>query len=151
MGMARLFLFIFCLIISNKVIANVQGKTLICDKDRRGYNFISKDKVEVLSINLYELNIISTNHSYELAENAIFIHEISTELNIENKPKPIGWIFRRNLDYVSLVYINGDWSKKFFWSCETISSKSLKKRLKNKLDKLKKVSKKKLSYQSLTY
>ena len=144
MGIARLFLFIFCLIISNKVVGNVQGKTLICDKDRRGYNFISKDKVEVLSINFYKLNIISINHSYELAENAIFIYEISMELNIETKPKPIGWIFRRNLDYVGLVYVNGDWSRKFFWSCEVIPLKVLKTRLKNKLNKLKKVSEKKL-------
>ena len=144
MGIARLFLFIFCLIISNKAVGNVQGKTLICDKDRMGYNFISKDKVEVLSINFYELNIISINYSYELAENAIFIYEISMELNIETKPKPIGWIFRRNLDYVGLVYVNGDWSRKFFWSCEVISLKSLKTRLKNKLNKLKKVSEKKL-------
>ena len=144
MGIARLFLFIFCLIISNKVFANVQGKTLICDKDKRGYNFISKDKVEVLSINFYKLNIISINHSYELAENAIFIYEISMELNIETKPKPIGWIFRRNLDYVGLVYVNGDWSRKFFWSCEVIPLKVLKTRLKNKLNKLKKVSEKKL-------
>ena len=144
MGMARLFLFIFCLIISNKAVGNVQGKTLICDKDRRGYNFISKDTVEVLSINFYELNIISINHSYELAENAIFIYEISIELNIKTKPKPIGWIFRRNLDYVGLVYVNGEWSRKFFWSCEVIPLKSLKTRLKNKLNKLKKVSEKKL-------
>ena len=138
--MARLFLFIFFLIISDKALANVQGETLICDKDRRGYNFVSKDKVEVLSINSYELNIISINHSYELTKNAIFIYEISTKLNIDNKTKPIGWIFRRNLDYVSLVYVNGDWSRKFFWSCEVISLESLKTRLKNKLDKLKKVS-----------
>ena len=144
MGMSRLFLFIFCLIISNKAVGNVQGETLICDKDRRGYNFISKDKVEVLSINFYELNIISINHSYELKENAIFINEISMELNIETKPKPIGWIFRRNLDYVGLVYVNGDWSRKFFWSCEVIPLKVLKTRLKNKLNKLKKVSEKKL-------
>lgn len=144
MGMARLFLFVFFLIISDKTFANVQGETLICDKDRRGYNFVSKDKVEVLSINFYELNIISINHSYELAKNTIFIYEISTKLNIYNKTKPIGWIFRRNLDYVSLVYVNGDWSRKFFWSCEIISLKSLKTRLKNKLDKLKKVSEKKL-------
>ena len=146
MSVARSFLFIFSLIISNKVFANVQGETLICDKDKRGYHFISKDKVEVLSINFYELNIISITHSYELAENAIFIYEISMELNIENKtkPKPIGWIFRRNLDYVALVYVNGDWSRKFFWNCEIISSKSLKTRLKNTLDKLKKVSEKKL-------
>ena len=48
------------------------------------------------------------------------------ELNVETKPKPIGWIFRRNLDYVGLVYVNGDWRRKFFWSCEVISLKSLK-------------------------
>ena len=147
MGIARLFLFIFCLIISNKAVGNVQGKTLICDKDRRGYNFISKDKVEVLSINFYELNIISINHSYELAENAIFIYEISMELNIETKPKPIGWIFRRNLDYVGLVYVNGDWSRKFLWSCEIIMSDQLKKRLQNKIDKLKKVNENKVKEQ----
>ena len=142
--MIKIFSFLLFVIISTNVIANVKGNTLICDKDRRGYNFISKDKVEVLSINFYELNIISINHSYELAENAIFIYEISMELNIETKPKPIGWIFRRNLDYVGLVYVNGDWSRKFFWSCEVISLKSLKTRLKNKLNKLKKVSEKKL-------
>ena len=142
--MIKIFSFFLFVIISNTVIATVKDNTLICDKDRRGYNFISKDKVEVLSINFYELNIISINHSYELSENAIFINEISMELNIETKPKPIGWIFRRNLDYVGLDYVNGDWSRKFFWSCEVISLKSLKTRLKNKLNKLKKVSEKKL-------
>ena len=133
--MIKIFSFFLFVIISNTVIATVKDNTLICDKDRRGYNFISMDKVEVLSINFYELNIISINHSYELSENAIFINEISMELNIETKPKPIGWIFRRNLDYVGLVYVNGDWSRKFFWSCEVISLKSLKTRLKIKLNK----------------
>ena len=73
--MIKIFSFILFVIISHKAIATVKGKTLICDKDRRGYNFISKDKVEVLSINFDELNIISINHSYELAENAIFIQQ----------------------------------------------------------------------------
>ena len=142
--MVRFFLFILFAIIFNNAIASVQGKTLICDRDSRGYKFISKDKVEVLSIKFDGLNINSINHSYELSENAIFINEISMELNMETKPKPIGWIFRRTLDYVGLVYVNGDWSRKFFWSCEVISLKSLKTRLKNKLNKLKKVSEKKL-------
>ncbi len=57
--MIRLFLFSLFIIISNKVLASIQGETLICDKDRRGYNFISKDKVEEISINLKKLNIIS--------------------------------------------------------------------------------------------
>ena len=45
--MFRIFLFIFLFIISNNSIAYVQGKTLICDDDRQGYNFIDKDKVEI--------------------------------------------------------------------------------------------------------
>ena len=54
----------------------------------------------------------------------------------EKITKPLGWIFRKNLDYVSLDYVNGDWSRKFSWRCEVISSNGLKKRLKNKLNKL---------------
>ena len=105
--MIRIFSFILFLIISNNAIATIKGKTLICDKDRRGYNFI-KDKVEVFSINFDELNIISINHLYELAENVIFIQRPLTQFNKEKITKPIGWIFRRNLDYVSLDFINGD-------------------------------------------
>ena len=134
--MIRIFSFILFVIISNNAIATIQGKTLICDKDRRGYNFISKDKVEVISINFDELNIISINHSYKLAENAIFIQKPLMEFYKEKITKPMGWIFRKNLDYVSLDYVNGDWSRKFSWRCEVISSNELKKRLKNKLDKL---------------
>ncbi len=74
--MIKLFSFILFLIISNNAIATVKGKTLICDKDKRGYNFLTKDKVEVYSINFDELNIISINHSYELAGNAIFIQRL---------------------------------------------------------------------------
>ena len=73
--MIRIFSFILFVIISNNAIATIKGNTLICDKDRRGYNFITKDEVEVFSINFDELNIISINHSYELAENAIFIQQ----------------------------------------------------------------------------
>ncbi len=134
--MIRIFSFILFVIISNNAIATIQGKTLICDKDRRGYNFISKDKVEVISINFDELNIISIYHSYKLAENAIFIQKPLMEFYKEKITKPMGWIFRKNLDYVSLDYVNGDWSRKFSWRCEVISSNELKKRLKNKLDKL---------------
>ena len=140
--MIRIFWFILFVIISNNAIATIKGKTLICDKDRRGYNFISKDKVEVLSINFDELNIISINHSYKLAENAIFIKKPVTKFN-KGITKPIGWIFRKNLDYVSLDYINGDWRRKFSGRCEVISSKQLENRLKNKLDKFINASEKK--------
>ena len=134
------------LIISNNAIATIIGKTLICDKDKRGYNFITRNKVEVYSINFNKLNIISNNHLYELAENAIFIQRPITELSKENITKPIGWIFRRNLDYVSLDFINGDWRRKFLWSCEITSSKGLETRLKNKLNKFINASEKKYQF-----
>ena len=141
--MIRIFLFILFVIISKNSIANLRGNTLICDNDRRGYNFISKDEVEVFSINFSKLNVISNNHSYELAENAIFIQQPLTEFNEEKIKKPIGWIFRKNLDYVSLNYTNGDWIRKFSWRCEVISSKQLETRLKNKLDRFINASEKK--------
>ena len=128
--MIRIFSLILFLIISNKVYATVKGETLICDQDRKGYNFISKDKVEVLGINYDELNIISIYHSYELTENAIFIKQPFKELDKEKKTKPIGWIFRRSLDYVTLDYVDGDWARKFLWACEIISLKQLEIRLK---------------------
>ena len=130
--MFRIFLFIFLFIISNNSIASVQGETLICDDDRRGYNFISKDKVEISIVNLDDFNIISLTYLYELAENVIFIKQPETEFN---KTKMIGWIFRRNLDYVSLYYERGDLSRKFLWSCEITSLKELETRLNNKLNK----------------
>ena len=122
--------------VSNNVIASLEGKVLICDKDKRGYNFISKDQVKILGINLNELNKFSINHFYKLAENAIFIQQPITELNKEKKTEPIGWIFRITLDYVSLDYINGDWSRKFLWSCEVTSLNLLEIRLKKTFDKL---------------
>ena len=134
--MIKTFSFILFVIISNKAIATVKGNTLICDKDRRWYNFITEDKVEVLSVNLNKLNIISINHSYQLSENTIFIKKPIKEFNKDKNFKPIGWIFRRTLDYVSLDYVNGDWSRKFLWSCEITSSDEMEKRLKNKIDKL---------------
>ena len=136
--MKRLLLFILFAIISNNAIANIKGKTLICDKDSRGYKFISKDKVLVSNINLNRLNINYINHSYELAENAILIKKPLKNFNKDKNSKPIGWIFRRTLDYVSLDYVNRDWSRKFLWSCEITTSDQLDKRLKNQIDKLKK-------------
>ena len=130
--MIRIFLFIFFLIISFKSIASLQGETLICDDDRRGYNFISKDKVEISIVNFDDFNIVSLTYLYELAENVIFIKQPETEFN---KTKMIGWIFRRNLDYVSLYYERGDLSRKFLWSCEITSLKELETRLNNKLNK----------------
>ena len=69
--------FLFLLFFSHEVIASVTGKTLICDNNTRGYHFISEKKVNVLSINLDELTIITIEHFYELTENAIFLEIIS--------------------------------------------------------------------------
>ena len=138
--MKRIFSLMLFVVISNKVIASVEGETLICDKDTRGYNFISKNEVKISGINLNELNTFSINHSYEVAENAIFIQQPLTTLGKEETSRPIGWIFRRNLDYVSLDYVNDDWSRKFLWSCEITSSNQLEIRIKNKLNELIKAS-----------
>ena len=134
--MVRIFSLILLVIISNNVVASIQDQTLICDKDRRGYIFMTENKVQALSINFDELNIISISHSYKLTENVIFIQQPLPKLKKENINKPIGWIFRRNLDYVSLDYVNGDWSRKFSWECEVVSFNQLNKRLKSKLQKL---------------
>ena len=48
--MKRIFSLILFVIFSSEVIASVEGETIICDKDTRGYNFISKDKIKI-SIN----------------------------------------------------------------------------------------------------
>ena len=142
--MKRIFLLILFVILSNEVIASLEGEFLICDKDTRGYSFISKDRVKISSLNLNKLDIFSLNHSYEVAENAIFIQQPITVLDKKETPKVIGWIFRRNLDYVSLDYINGDWSRRFLWSCEITTSEQLNIRIKNKLNDLIKVNGKKL-------
>ena len=144
--MKRIFSLILFVIISNKAVATVEGEILICDKDSRGYNFISKNEVKITFINLNKLNTSSINHSYEVTENAIFIKQPLKALDKEETSKPIGWIFRRNLDYVSLDYINGDWSRKFLWSCEITTSEQLKIRIKNKLNELIKVNGKKLQF-----
>ena len=142
--MKRIFSLMLFVVISNKVIASVEGETLICDKDTRGYNFISKNEVKISGINLNELNTFSVNHSYEIAENAIFIQQPLAVVDKEATARPIGWIFRRNLDYVSLDYVNGDWSRKFLWSCEITISEQVDIRIKNKLNELIKASGKKL-------
>ena len=129
--MIRIFIFMLFLMISNKSISSVQGVTLICDDDRRGYNFIGKDKVEISIVDLDDFNIVSLSYLYELTENIIFIKQRAKEFN---KTNTIGWIFRRNLDYVSLYYERGDLSRKFLWSCEITSLKDLETRLKNKLN-----------------
>ena len=129
--MIRIFIFILFLMISNKSISSVQGVTLICDDDRRGYNFIGKDKVEISIVDLDDFNIVSLSYLYELTENVIFIKQRAKEFN---KTNTIGWIFRRNLDYVSLYYERGDLSRKFLWNCEITSLKDLETRLKNKLN-----------------
>lgn len=131
--MIRILIFIIFLTTSNKLIADVQGITLICDNDKRGYNFISKDKVEISIVNFDDFNVVSLTYLYELTENVIFIKQPNKEYN---KTKTIGWIFRRNLDYVSLYYEHEDLSRKFLWSCEITSLKELETRLKNKLIKL---------------
>jgi leucyl-tRNA synthetase len=142
--MKNIFLLILFVIISNKAIASIEGENLICDKDKRGYNFISKNKVKISSINLNELKTIFVNHSYEVAENVIFIQQSLTVLDKEKTTIPIGWIFRRNLDYVTLDYVNGDWSRRFLWNCEMTTSEQLNLRMKNKLNELIKVNSKKL-------
>ena len=70
--MKRIFLLILFVMISNNAVASLEGEALICDKDKWGYNFISKDVVKISGINLIGLNRFSINHSYKLAENAIF-------------------------------------------------------------------------------
>ena len=142
--MKRIFSLMLFVVISNKVIASLEGETLICDKDTRGYNFISKNEVKISGINLNELNTFSVNHSYEIAENAIFIQQPLAVMDEEATARPIGWIFRRNLDYVSLDYVNGDWSRKFLWTCEVTTSEQLNIRIENKLNELIKVNGKKL-------
>jgi len=133
------FYFLFLLFFYNEAIASVTGKTLICDNNSRGYHFITDKKVNVLSLNFDELKIITIEHFYELAENVIFIKQpfdlIEKEDNLRSKP--MGWIFRRNLDYVELKQnINGDWNQKFLWNCEVTKLQTLILEINNKLKKI---------------
>lgn len=94
--------------------------------------------MNVLGINLNESKTFSVKHFYQLTENVIFIKEQSDLIDQEEilTLRPIGWIFRRNLDYVSLDYVNGDWVRKFSWTCDKTSSDQLEIRINNKLNKL---------------
>ena len=96
------FYFLFLLFFYNEAIASVTGKTLICDDNSRGYHFITDKKVNVLNLNLNDFKINTIQHFYELTENVIFIKQpfdlIEKEDNL--RTRPLGWIFRRNLDYV---------------------------------------------------
>ena len=130
------FYFLFLLFFYNEAIASVTGKTLICDNNSRGYHFITDKKVNVLSLNFDELKIITIEHFYELTENVIFIKQPFdlTEKEDSLRSKPIGWIFRRNLDYVQLKEnINGDWNQKFLWNCEVTKLQTLILKINNKL------------------
>lgn len=140
------FTLLFLLFFSNQVFASVEGETLICNKDTRGYYFISDNKVKISSINLNELKISSVNHLYELTESKILIKQSFVSLSKEKSltTRAIGWIFRRNLDYVSLNYNNGDWNRKFSWTCEITSLSQLQLRINDKLNKLIKVNHKSL-------
>ena len=133
------FYFLFLLFFYDEAIASVTGKTLICDNNSRGYHFITDKKVNVLSLNFDELKIITIEHFYELTENVIFIKQpfdlIEKEDNLRSKP--MGWIFRRNLDYVELKQnINGDWDQKFLWNCEVTKLQTLILEINNKLKKI---------------
>ena len=82
----------------------------------------------------------------ELTESKILIKQpffsLPKEESLTNRA--IGWIFRRNLDYVSLNYNNGDWNRKFSWTCEITSLSQLQLRINEKLNKLIKVNHKSL-------
>ena len=136
------FTLLFLIFFSNQLFASVEDETLICDKDTRGYNFISDNKVKISSINLNELKISSVNRLYELTESTILIKKpfVSVNKEVNLITSPIGWIFRRNLDYVSLNFHNGDWNRKFSWTCEITSLSQFQRRINEKLNELIKVN-----------
>ena len=133
------FFFLFLLFFNNEAIASVTGKTLICDNNTKGYHFISENKVNVLNLNLDEFKINTIQHFYELTENVIFIKQPFDLIEKEDNliTRPLGWIFRRNLDYVQLKQdINGDWNQKFLWNCEVTKLQTLILKINNKLKKI---------------
>ena len=130
------FFFLFLLFLNNEAIASVTGKTLICDNNTKGYHFISEDKVNVLNLNLDDFKINTIQHFYKLTENVIFINQPYDLIEKEDNSisRPVGWIFRRNLDYVQLKQdINGDWNQKFLWNCEVTKLQTLILEINNKL------------------
>ena len=123
----------------DEAIASVTGKTLICDDNSRGYHFITDKKVNVLSLNFDELKIFTIEHFYNLTENVIFIKQPTQLIEKEDnlRTRPLGWIFRRNLDYVQLKQdINGYWNQKFLWNCEVTKLQTLILKINNKLKKI---------------
>ena len=133
------FYFLFLLFFYNEAIASVTGKTLICDDNSRGYHFITDKKVNVLSLNFDELKIFTIEHFYNLTENVIFINQPYDLIEKEDNSisRPVGWIFRRNLDYVQLKQdINCDWNQKFLWNCEVTKLQTLILKINNKLKKI---------------
>jgi len=130
------FYFLFLLFFYDEAIASVTGKTLICDENSKGYHFITDKKVNVLSLNFDELKIFIIEHFYNLTENVIFIKQPTQLIEKEDnlRTRPLGWIFRRNLDYVQLKQdINGDWNQKFLWNCEVTKLQTLILKINNKL------------------
>ena len=130
------FYFLFLLFFYDEAIASVTGNTLICDDNSRGYHFITDKKVNVLSLNFDELKIFTIEHFYNLTENVIFIKQPTQLIEKEDnlRTRPLGWIFRRNLDYVQLKQdINGDWSQKFLWNCKVTKLQTLILKINNKL------------------
>ena len=133
------FFFLFLIFFNNEAIPSVTGKTLICDNNTKGYHFLSENKVNVLSLNLDEFKINTIQHFYELTENVIFIKQpLDLIEEVDNlRIRPLGWIFRRNLDYVQLKQdINGDWNQKFLWNCEVTKLQTLILKINNKLKKI---------------
>jgi len=113
--MIKILIIILLIIISNKSFASLEGKTLICFNDTRGYNFISKDKVEISGIDLNKLNTFFFNYKYEVDKDVIYIeHELSKRDKEEGfVPRPIGRIWRDNLDYETFKKVNGKWEVEF--------------------------------------
>ena len=45
--MKRIFSLLLFILVSNNAFASLEGEVLICNNDKVGYNFISKDKVKI--------------------------------------------------------------------------------------------------------
>ena len=144
--MKNLFLIIILFFISFKASASLTGKALICDNDKRGYNFISKNEVELSGIVSKKLTMFYFTYLYEVVEHFIFIQQHLTDWDKEKglTPRPIQWIKRKTLDVESLEFINGDWKTEYLWTCEVVLPNQLNIRINNKLNKLMKASGNKL-------
>ena len=56
------------------------------------YNFVTKDKVEFLSIDFEELKIISIHYSYHINDNSIFINKPTKEFYNEKSKPTVGYL-----------------------------------------------------------